>query len=187
MAFALGCRRRHARSVHGARVLRDFYIEIGAVHSSDARPGRACWPTGVLTWADRLAQPRASRQVGPRPVNGAGDTPRSQPRRTRPAMVPQVPVPRHARRPWWPARWAPPFRVVPGSAWSASVRDDRSRRMTLGSSKTMRAWVVRQPGPIENNPLSYVERPVPAPAPGELLVQVLACGVCRTDLHVSRG
>jgi propanol-preferring alcohol dehydrogenase len=59
--------------------------------------------------------------------------------------------------------------------------------MTLGGSKTMRAWVVRQPGPIETNPLSYVERPVPAAASGELLVQVLACGVCRTDLHVSEG
>jgi propanol-preferring alcohol dehydrogenase len=51
----------------------------------------------------------------------------------------------------------------------------------------MRAWVVRQPGPIETSPLSYQEKPVPAPAPGELLVQVLACAVCRTDLHVSEG
>lgn len=29
--------------------------------------------------------------------------------------------------------------------------------------------------------------PVPVPAPGELLVRVLACGVCRTDLHVAEG
>lgn len=29
--------------------------------------------------------------------------------------------------------------------------------------------------------------PVPSPAPGELLVRVLACGVCRTDLHVVDG
>src|SRR5580693_7707333 len=59
--------------------------------------------------------------------------------------------------------------------------------MTVGSSRTMQAWVVRQPGPIETSPLRYVEKPVPTPAPGELLVQVLACGVCRTDLHVSEG
>lgn len=59
--------------------------------------------------------------------------------------------------------------------------------MTVGSAKTMRAWVVSQPGPIETSPLRYVQKPVPAPAPGELLVQVLACGVCRTDLHVSEG
>jgi propanol-preferring alcohol dehydrogenase len=51
----------------------------------------------------------------------------------------------------------------------------------------MHAWVVRQPGPIESGPLQYVERPVPSVAAGELLVQVLACGVCRTDLHVSEG
>ncbi len=49
------------------------------------------------------------------------------------------------------------------------------------------AWVVTEPGPIETGPLRYVEKPVPVPAPGELLVQVLACGVCRTDLHVSEG
>jgi propanol-preferring alcohol dehydrogenase len=59
--------------------------------------------------------------------------------------------------------------------------------MTVGSSKTMRAWVVSRPGPIETSPLRYVEKPVPVPAPGELLVRVLACAVCRTDLHVSEG
>jgi propanol-preferring alcohol dehydrogenase len=59
--------------------------------------------------------------------------------------------------------------------------------MTVGSSKTMHAWVVSQLGPIESSPLLYVEKPVPAPGPGELLVQVRACGVCRTDLHVSEG
>ena len=59
--------------------------------------------------------------------------------------------------------------------------------MAIGSSQTMHAWVVSQPGLIETNPLSYVEKPVPAPTPGELLVQVLACAVCRTDLHVSEG
>jgi propanol-preferring alcohol dehydrogenase len=60
--------------------------------------------------------------------------------------------------------------------------------MTVGSSKTtMQAWVVSQPGPMETSPLRYVKKPVPTAAPGELLVQVLACGVCRTDLHVSEG
>ena len=59
--------------------------------------------------------------------------------------------------------------------------------MTVGSPATMRAWEVSQPAPIETGPLRYVEKPVPAPAPGELLAQVLACAVCRTDLHVSEG
>ena len=36
-------------------------------------------------------------------------------------------------------------------------------------------------------PLRPVERPVPEPGPGELLVEVAACGVCRTDLHIADG
>jgi len=51
----------------------------------------------------------------------------------------------------------------------------------------MRAWVVSEPGPISGSPLALVERPVPMPARGEVLVQVRACGVCRTDLHLAEG
>lgn len=58
---------------------------------------------------------------------------------------------------------------------------------TAGSSATMQAWAVRQPGPIAGAPLSSVTRPVPTPGPGEVLVSVTACGVCRTDLHVAMG
>ncbi len=36
-------------------------------------------------------------------------------------------------------------------------------------------------------PLQAVELPVPQPGPQEVLVQVLACGVCRTDLHIIDG
>lgn len=36
-------------------------------------------------------------------------------------------------------------------------------------------------------PLELVERPVPEPGPGQVLVRVAACGVCRTDLHVVDG
>jgi propanol-preferring alcohol dehydrogenase len=52
---------------------------------------------------------------------------------------------------------------------------------------TMRCWQVGHPGPIGSSPLRLVERPIPEPGPGELLVRVLACGVCRTDLHVAEG
>lgn len=52
---------------------------------------------------------------------------------------------------------------------------------------TMHGWVVDRPCPIESGPLRWVELPVPEPAPDELLVRVRACGVCRTDLHVSEG
>jgi propanol-preferring alcohol dehydrogenase len=51
----------------------------------------------------------------------------------------------------------------------------------------MRAWTVREPGPIGGRPLELTERPRPVPAAGEVLVEVLACGVCRTDLHVVEG
>ncbi|XVQ11860.1 zinc-dependent alcohol dehydrogenase family protein [Spirillospora sp. CA-255316] len=51
----------------------------------------------------------------------------------------------------------------------------------------MRAWAVEKPGPIQDAPLRRVERDTPEPGPGELLVRVLACGVCRTDLHVAEG
>ncbi len=36
-------------------------------------------------------------------------------------------------------------------------------------------------------PLALVERPVPTPDPGQLLLRVLACGICRTDLHLLDG
>jgi len=53
---------------------------------------------------------------------------------------------------------------------------------------TMRAWRVRRPGPMHSHPLDlHTDAPVPEPSAGELLVAVLACGVCRTDLHVAEG
>ena len=36
-------------------------------------------------------------------------------------------------------------------------------------------------------PLRAVELPVPEPGPGQLLLRVHACGVCRTDLHLLDG
>jgi alcohol dehydrogenase, propanol-preferring len=51
----------------------------------------------------------------------------------------------------------------------------------------MRAWVVHKPGPVADGPLRLVERPVPEPGPGQLLIRVLCCGVCRTDLHLAEG
>ncbi|HEY6792481.1 MAG TPA: zinc-binding alcohol dehydrogenase family protein, partial [Trebonia sp.] len=56
----------------------------------------------------------------------------------------------------------------------------------------MRAWHVDHPGPVaavggDGHPLVARDTPVPEPGPGELLLRVLACGVCRTDLHVTEG
>jgi alcohol dehydrogenase, propanol-preferring len=36
-------------------------------------------------------------------------------------------------------------------------------------------------------PLVMRERPAPVPAAGEILIEISACGVCRTDLHVVDG
>src|SRR5262249_60305664 len=47
----------------------------------------------------------------------------------------------------------------------------------------MRAMVLERP----RSPLVWREQPVPAPATGEILIEVAACGVCRTDLHVVDG
>lgn len=51
----------------------------------------------------------------------------------------------------------------------------------------MRAWVVHEPGPMSTRPLRLVERPRPEPGPGQLLIRVVCCGVCRTDLHLAEG
>jgi propanol-preferring alcohol dehydrogenase len=36
-------------------------------------------------------------------------------------------------------------------------------------------------------PLQLEERPIPTPGAQQLLIKVLACGVCRTDLHLVDG
>ena len=52
----------------------------------------------------------------------------------------------------------------------------------------MRAWHVETPGPVTGHPLRlHPDDQTPRPGPGELLLRVLACGVCRTDLHVTEG
>lgn len=50
-------------------------------------------------------------------------------------------------------------------------------------AKTMRAAVVRAFG----QPLAIEEVQVPTPGPGEVLVRIVASGVCHTDLHASDG
>jgi alcohol dehydrogenase, propanol-preferring len=46
----------------------------------------------------------------------------------------------------------------------------------------VRAWETSGDGTLRR-----AERPVPEPGPGEVLVAVSMCGVCRTDLHVRDG
>jgi propanol-preferring alcohol dehydrogenase len=51
----------------------------------------------------------------------------------------------------------------------------------------MTAWEVGTPAPAARHPLRRRRRPVPSPEPGEVLLRVSACGVCRTDLHLAEG
>lgn len=54
-------------------------------------------------------------------------------------------------------------------------------------SASMTAWQARNPGTIRTHPLVEVRTLRPKIGVGEILVRVLACGVCRTDLHVAEG
>jgi len=51
----------------------------------------------------------------------------------------------------------------------------------------MRACLLDHPASIDSKPLRFADVPPPEPAPGEVLVRVNACGICRTDLHVLEG
>jgi propanol-preferring alcohol dehydrogenase len=51
----------------------------------------------------------------------------------------------------------------------------------------MKAAVLTNPAPIATSPLEIEDVPTPDPQPGHVLLRVLACGVCRTDLHIVEG
>jgi propanol-preferring alcohol dehydrogenase len=51
----------------------------------------------------------------------------------------------------------------------------------------MQSMAVADTSSIEDSPLQQVTRPAPSPAPGELLLRVEACAVCRTDLQLAEG
>ncbi len=53
----------------------------------------------------------------------------------------------------------------------------------------MKAMILKKLGPLHDNPdpLELVEVPVPRPGVGELLIEVLTCGVCHTELDEIEG
>ena len=51
----------------------------------------------------------------------------------------------------------------------------------------MRAAVLHRPDRSNTEPLVMEDLPIPEPAAGEVLLRVEACGVCRTDLHITMG
>jgi propanol-preferring alcohol dehydrogenase len=51
----------------------------------------------------------------------------------------------------------------------------------------MKAAFLTSPKSICDDPLVIGEVPAPKPGPGQVLLRVRACGVCRTDLHIVEG
>lgn len=51
----------------------------------------------------------------------------------------------------------------------------------------MKAWILEKHVPIEKFPLQLKEVPKPEPGPHELRIKNIACGVCRTDIHIAEG
>jgi alcohol dehydrogenase, propanol-preferring len=51
----------------------------------------------------------------------------------------------------------------------------------------MKAAVLHSADDIKKHPLEIAEVPQPHAGPGEVLLRVRACGVCRTDLHIVEG
>ena len=51
----------------------------------------------------------------------------------------------------------------------------------------MKAQILQAARLAEDNPLTLSDLPVPEPGPGQIRLQVRACGVCHTDLHLVEG
>jgi propanol-preferring alcohol dehydrogenase len=51
----------------------------------------------------------------------------------------------------------------------------------------MKAMVLSRTGDVSGSPLELRDCPAPEPGPGQVLVKIHVCGVCRTDLHVVEG
>lgn len=51
----------------------------------------------------------------------------------------------------------------------------------------MKAVVLNKPAPLDQDPLRLEEVPDPRPGADEIVVQVRACGVCRSNLHMIEG
>jgi propanol-preferring alcohol dehydrogenase len=59
----------------------------------------------------------------------------------------------------------------------------RKNLAQANASERMKAMVLTRIGEA----LQLIERPTPDPGPGQVLVKIAACGVCRTDLHLVDG
>src|SRR4029450_10206933 len=67
--------------------------------------------------------------------------------------------------------------------FEGSDAPERQGRRLTGDHVPVRAMVLTRP----KRPLELREVPDPRPATDQALLRVLACGVCRTDLHLADG
>jgi propanol-preferring alcohol dehydrogenase len=51
----------------------------------------------------------------------------------------------------------------------------------------MRAWILEGQARVEEKPLKLVEVPTPHAQDDKVRVKIVACGVCRTDIHIAEG
>jgi propanol-preferring alcohol dehydrogenase len=51
----------------------------------------------------------------------------------------------------------------------------------------MKALSLERAAPVSERPLRLVTLPDPVPGPGDVVIEVTTCGVCRTDLHIVEG
>lgn len=51
----------------------------------------------------------------------------------------------------------------------------------------MKAMVLHEPAPIEEQPLTLEELDLPQPGRGQIRIRVQTCGLCHTDLHTVEG
>ena len=51
----------------------------------------------------------------------------------------------------------------------------------------MHAMILDAPGPLESGVVHRGEVPDPHPGPGQIVIKVVACGVCRSNLHMIEG
>ena len=66
-------------------------------------------------------------------------------------------------------------------------RDQTVLRLTWKKARSMRAAVLHASAINTEAPLALEDRPMPEPGTGEVLLRVEACGICRTDLHITMG
>src|SRR4030042_3493286 len=51
----------------------------------------------------------------------------------------------------------------------------------------MKALILKRPCSIDERPLSIAEVDTPIPGPKEILLKIMSCGICHTDLHIVEG